>query len=128
MLTNCKRPNPGSPRSKMQQVLCKQAKRAESVEIKSNKRHIPLYTKKKKKKEVNRFLQRIPSISQFPTCARFRTSRPFSVSDGLPALSVACSKNTGFHASPFLSRSRAFSRWASSSSCLTVVALENCLA
>lgn len=77
----------------------------------------------------HRFLhERIPSILQSPFCARLRTSLPFSVSDGLPALSVACSKKTGVHVSPFLSLSRAFSRWASSSSCLTVVAFENCLA
>lgn len=70
----------------------------------------------------------IPSIPHSPLCARSNTLLPFSVNLGFPSRSVAVSKNTGVHVSPFFSLSRAFSRCASSSSCLTVVALENCLA
>lgn len=46
---------------------------------------------------------RSPSIFQSPSCARFSTSRPFSVSSGLPPLSVTCPKNIGFQTSPFFS-------------------------
>ena len=67
------------------------------------------------------------SSSHFPSCSICNTLRPSSVKSGLPRGVMLPLKNQGFQTTPFSCLSFAFSRCLSSISCLTVVALENCL-
>jgi len=65
--------------------------------------------------------------SHLPCCRSFSSSLPSSVNSGFPRGVVLPLKNHGFHSTPFSCLIFAFSRCFSSISCLTVVALWNCL-
>lgn len=64
--------------------------------------------------------------SHLSSCKPFKASLPSSVNSGLPSGEVAPTKNLGVHSVPASSRSLAFSRCRSSSSCLSAVAREYC--
>ena len=69
----------------------------------------------------------LSSKCQSSACNPARACLPSSVNSGLPSAVTAFSKNLGFHSCWRSSRSAAFSRCRSSSSCFALVACENCL-